>query len=103
MKLQKLATEFAIFDANDENKDLEAILHEDVEKHPDGPCNDPSQEGGIERDKGNNIRDLMTACALSNNVTPLFDDPMASKVLGELDYNSTSLVRNAHIDQTKKK
>jgi len=41
MLLKKVGTEFAIFETDDPNKDLESILHEDCERHPDGPCNDP--------------------------------------------------------------
>mmetsp|Transcript_31658 Transcript_31658/g.48422 ORF Transcript_31658/g.48422 Transcript_31658/m.48422 type:complete len:229 (-) Transcript_31658:1868-2554(-) len=101
MKVKKLATEFAIFEANDENKDLEGLLGEDCQAHPEGPGNDASHEGGSDRDKGSNVRDLLTACALSNNVTPLFDDPSAAKTLGELDYNTTSIVRNPKYNLAK--
>jgi len=40
MLLKKLCTEFAIFEADDPQKDLEAILKENCEKFPKGPGND---------------------------------------------------------------
>ena len=33
------------------------------------------------RDNGHNLRDLMTAFAICNNVTPVLDDPEIDKVL----------------------
>lgn len=33
------------------------------------------------RDQGNNVRDLVTAFAICNNVTPVAEDPEISKVL----------------------
>ena len=41
MLLKKICTEFAIFEADDVNRDLESMLNENCEKHPDGPCNEP--------------------------------------------------------------
>lgn len=40
MLLKKVCTEFAIFEADDRSKDLNRILEENVEKFPQGPCND---------------------------------------------------------------
>jgi phospholipid-translocating ATPase len=92
MLLKKVCTEFAIFEADDPSKDLQRILEENVEKFPQGPCNDAAgpdasaidhsavDEGGRpkkkkKRDQGNNVRDLITALAICNNVTPVPDDP----------------------------
>ena len=38
MLLKKVCTEVAIFEADDMNKDLEAILRENCAKFPNGPC-----------------------------------------------------------------
>ena len=96
MLLKKICTEQAIFESDDPNKDFERILLENCEKFPKGPCNDGinssreadnSQISSItanndgmrrkkkKRDIGNNVRDLMTAIAICNNVTPVMDDP----------------------------
>jgi len=41
MQLQKVCTEFAIYDvAADPAKEFEALLKEDCEKNQAGPCND---------------------------------------------------------------
>lgn len=87
MLLKKVCTEFAIFEADDLNHDLEVILNENCEKFPMGPCNEQAgsssqqlpqednQDGRPKKkkkkDQGNNVRDLMTAFALCNNVTPV--------------------------------
>lgn len=92
MKLQKICTEFAIFEADDPNGDLGSYLQENCDKYPQGPCNDESQAGGVDRDKGNNLRDLVTALAICNNVVPLYKDPQAEKALGDLHYNKVSKV-----------
>lgn len=98
MLLKKVCTEFAIFEADDRSQDLRRILEENVEKFPAGPCNDASgpdasqvdqsvvDEGGRpkkkkKRDQGNNVRDLITALAICNNVTPVPDDPELKNVL----------------------
>ena len=70
-----------------------------MEKFPAGPCNDAVggpdasavdqsavDEGGRpkkkkKRDQGNNVRDLITALAICNNVTPVPDDPDLKNVL----------------------
>jgi phospholipid-translocating ATPase len=100
MLLKKICTEFAIFDADDPNRDLESILNENCQKYPMGPCNDPdagvSSLGEVnqnddngearpkkkkKRDQGNNVRDLITAIAICNNVTPVPDDPEIANAL----------------------
>mmetsp|Transcript_9424 Transcript_9424/g.14426 ORF Transcript_9424/g.14426 Transcript_9424/m.14426 type:complete len:146 (-) Transcript_9424:1751-2188(-) len=106
MLLKKVCTEFAIFEADDPNRDLEDILVENVEKFPLGPCNDTgggdqSQAHDVsdisdvrpkrkkKRDQGNNVRDLITAFAICNNVTPVDDDPNLARALdvqGPEDY-----------------
>lgn len=95
MGLKKLCTEFAIFDEDDPNNDLGDILKENVDKHPQGAGNDEDQTGGPDRDKGNNVRDLITAFTICNNVTPLFKDPAADKALGDLHYNRVSKVNES--------
>ena len=40
MILKKVCTEFAIFESDDPNKDFENIMNENVDKYPEGPCND---------------------------------------------------------------
>ena len=37
------------------------------------------------RDQGNNVRDLVTAFAICNNVTPVAEDPEISKALEVFD------------------
>lgn len=99
MLLKKVCTEFAIFEADDPNHDLEDILNENCEQFPQGPCNDAPEgshaeasaveiEGGDgrpkkrkKRDQGNNVRDLITAFAICNNVTPVADDPDLANAL----------------------
>ena len=96
MLLKKVCTEFAIFESDDPNKDFEDILRENCEKYPDGPCNDvpgeqqPEPEEGAKkkkkkRDQGNNVRDLITAFAICNNVTPVFSDPNIDRALEVFD------------------
>lgn len=89
MLLKKVCTEFAIFEADDPNHDFENILEENCAKFPQGPCNDdPAGEVSEvvvgddgrpkkkkKRDQGNNVRDLITAFAICNNVTPVPEDP----------------------------
>ena len=70
MKLEKICTEFAIFESQDPNRDFESLLQENCQKFPEAPMNDENQFGGPERDQGNNIRDLVTAMTLCNNVVP---------------------------------
>lgn len=41
MLLKKICTEFAIFEAEDANRDLENMLEENCKKYPDGPVNEP--------------------------------------------------------------
>ena len=111
MILKKVCTEFAIFESDDPNKDFENILNENVEKFPEGPCNDvvsggrdpsqippsnsevnvsslqeaeaprPARKKRGKRDQGNNVRDLTAAFAICNNVTPVADDPGLARVL----------------------
>ena len=40
MLLKKVCTEFAIFETDDPQRDLEEILKENCAKFPEGPCND---------------------------------------------------------------
>lgn len=92
MLLKKVCTEAAIFETDDPNQTLENILRENCEQNPQGPCNDGA--GGSQaaapkdgakkkskRDQGHNLRDLMTAFAICNNVTPVLDDPDIDKAL----------------------
>lgn len=100
MLLKKVCTEFAIFESDDPYQDFSKMLVENCEKYPQGPCNDGmesnvsqlqlEQENAGEgvrprkkrkRDQGNNVRDLVTAFAICNNVTPVPDDPDLEKVL----------------------
>lgn len=89
MVLKKVCTEFAIFESDDPNRDFEEILKENCIKYPDGPCNDEERPTDLsvpdasgvsktkkkkKRDQGNNVRDLITAFALCNNVTPVVED-----------------------------
>ena len=89
MVLKKVCTEFAIFESDDPNRDFEEILRENCIQYPDGPCNDEERPTDIsvpdvsgvsetkkkkKRDQGNNVRDLITAFALCNNVTPVAED-----------------------------
>jgi hypothetical protein len=92
MGLKKICTEFAIFDEDDPNNDFSALLKENLDKFPQSAGNDEDQTGGISRDKGNNVRDLITAFTICNNITPLFKDPTLDKALGDLDYNRVSLI-----------
>jgi hypothetical protein len=92
MTLKKICTEFAIFDENDSNNDFASLLNENVDKYPRGPSYNDSQTGGTYRDKGINVRDLITAFTICNNVTPLFKDATLEKALGDLDYNKPSKV-----------
>ena len=58
-------------------------------KYQNGPCNEEIQVNinsiqsrrNKKRDPANNIRDLITAFAICNNVTPILSDPNISKVL----------------------
>jgi phospholipid-translocating ATPase len=92
MLLKKVSTEANIFEADDQDKAFEMMLQENCAKFPEGPCNGPGgkEESKVEsqadsskvqgrrkknRDQGNNIRDLVTAFALCNNVTPVPDEP----------------------------
>ena len=43
MLLKKVCTEFAIFEADDPNHDLENMLDENCQAFPDGPANDPPE------------------------------------------------------------
>lgn len=101
MLLKKIATEQAMFDTEDPDLNFEKILNENCEKFPQGPCNDEMSasrdgdqinsgvSGAVEgsrrkkkkRDIGNNVRDLITAFAICNNVTPVMDDPDIVKAL----------------------
>lgn len=101
MLLKKIATEQAMFDTEDPDHNFEKILKENCEKFPQGPCNDEisaSRDGdqvnsgviGVldgsrrkkkRRDIGNNVRDLISAFAICNNVTPVMDDPDIIKAL----------------------
>lgn len=89
MLLKKVCTEFAIFESDDPNRDFEEILRENCEQFPAGPCNDNLADvSGVQadvsgvsktkkkkkRDQANNVRDLITAFALCNNVTPVVED-----------------------------
>ena len=47
MLLKKICTEFAIFEADDINRDLESMLQENCRKFPDGPCNEPGEQSQI--------------------------------------------------------
>lgn len=93
MILKKVCTEMAIFETDDPNATLEYMLKENCEKFPQGPCNDEAavqdsmnseadkSKKKKKRDQGHNLRDLMTAFAICNNVTPVVDDPDIDKVL----------------------
>ena len=93
MGLRKICTEFAIFEEDDPNNDFASLLKENIDQFPQGPGNDDDQSGGPDRDRGNNVRDLITAFTICNNVTPLFKDPSVDKALGDLDYNRVSLIQ----------
>jgi hypothetical protein len=69
MKLEKVCTEVGIFSTDDSEKHLETLLAENCQLFPDGPLNDENQEGGLERHKGNNVRDLITAFMICNHVS----------------------------------
>ena len=43
MLLKKVCTEFAIFEADDVNRDLENLLDENCHVFPEGPANDPPE------------------------------------------------------------
>ena len=90
MLLKKLCTEHAIFEADDSENELEAMLKENCEKFPQGPINDIGavqidnsqvNKKKKKRDQGSNLRDLVTAFAICNNVTPVADDPEISRAL----------------------
>lgn len=96
MLLKKVCTEFAIFEADDPNHDLENMLDENCSAFPEGPANDAPDGissvdvSGVEganrpkkkkRDQGNNLRDLITSFAICNNVTPVAEDPDLQKAL----------------------
>lgn len=99
MLLKKVCTEFAIFEADDPNHDLEDLLIENCTSYPEGPANEVAEGGQAEasavevdggdprprkrkkRDQGNNVRDLLTAFAICNNVTPVPDDPDLANAL----------------------
>ena len=66
------------------------INTKNCEQFPDGPCNDVRQNSAVSgaesrkrkrRDESNNLRDLMTAFAICNNVTPVVEDPDIEHVL----------------------
>jgi len=98
MLLKKVCTELAIFETDDPNRELEKILTENCAQYPQGPCNDAPAGGQSsmlasdaqaeqrpkkkkKRDHGNNVRDLITAFALCNNVTPVAEDPDIAQAL----------------------
>ena len=82
MILKKVCIEAAIFESEDQT--VQEILAKNCEKHPDGPCNDSRMVSAVSgadskkrkrRDEANNLRDLLTAFAICNNVTPVVEDP----------------------------
>lgn len=87
MLLKKVCTEAAIFPYDD--NDMRQLLNENCEKFPGGPCNagpDADNKSAARskkstKDTGNQLRDLITAFALCNNVTPVVEDPDIDKVL----------------------
>lgn len=113
MILKKLCTEFAIFESDDPNKDFENILLENTEQYPNGPCNDDAEqpaESAInkigkkskKRNQGNNVRDLITAVAICNNVTPVLDDPDIEHALDVYNGDKNKGVHKSTIPKDEK-
>ena len=83
MVLKKIYSENSMFNVDDRDTTMVDSLKENVEKYPSGPCNDDVSEARSKkkRDMSNNLRDLFTAFAVCNNVTPVLEDPDVDKQL----------------------
>ena len=105
MLLKKVSTGSSIFEVDDQDAAFETMLLENCEKFPEGPCNGgggpAAEESKVEssvskpkrkrnKDQGGNIRDLMTAFAICNNVTPVPDDPELMASLDKRQVRATA-------------
>ncbi len=79
MICKRLLTEFAQFSAEDSAEDLKELILKNCRIHPEGPAGDYDLETAKpshkRRDQHQICRDLLTALALCNNVTPVHQDP----------------------------
>ena len=98
MIFKKLNMEFAAFET-ESMPDLKAMLVENCQQSRDGPMADlvgapdeiadrqmaksgkGKKKGGLRRDQGCVVRDLITALALCHNVTPTFPNPENKKIV----------------------
>jgi hypothetical protein len=75
MICKRIMTEFAYFSADETAEDLKDLIMKNCKVFPDGPCGDFDLESGKthsrRREQHQTCRDLITALAICNNVTPV--------------------------------
>ena len=74
MICKKLATEFAVFQVEENHDDIKSLIIKSCEQS-DGPAGDYNKETGKvnskKRERQSIVRDFATALAVCNNVTPV--------------------------------
>jgi len=75
MICKRICTEYAQFSVDENKKDLLNLLELSCNEHPDGPASDYILVDGkykvIRREQSHLVRDMITALAVCNNVTPV--------------------------------
>jgi phospholipid-translocating ATPase len=79
MICKRIMTEFAQFSADETAEDLKELIQKSCRVSPEGPCGDydllTAKCSVRRREQHHTCRDIITALAVCNNVTPVQQDP----------------------------